>query len=135
MKDLTGINNRIVYRLIAVIPSLVLAMLFQDVGRATAFSGIMGFYLAFVYPALLSIYSKEVLTHTHNIQQTDTIYTNIQFGGLSFFEMNAYQKYQFCINNFCGLLCLSWIKWATVLLGVGLSIYAFILLLLFQDNK
>jgi hypothetical protein len=54
-------STRTVFRLIAALPPLLGASVVSNLGRITNFTGISGFAVAFVFPSLLQIYSKELM--------------------------------------------------------------------------
>ena len=47
------------FRLLAALPPLIAAYFISDIGRAITYTGVSGFILAFIFPALLGIFSKK----------------------------------------------------------------------------
>ena len=62
-----GINesrrSRIIFRIIAAVPPLFAASLVSDLGTITHFAGVSGFAIAFIFPSLLAIFSRRLLTN------------------------------------------------------------------------
>jgi amino acid permease len=65
---------RIYFRMLAAIPSLIGAIFVDNIDLITSFTGLSGFVIALIYPALLSIYSKKTLIGLN--LSTETKYTN-----------------------------------------------------------
>ena len=53
--------HRIIFRIMTVLPAIMCAFCFSNLGEITHFAGLSGFAIAFVYPSLLAYYSKEKL--------------------------------------------------------------------------
>jgi len=53
-------NLRIRFRLLAAIPSIILAIIVRELGTITDYAGTTGFVLAFSFPALLYICSRRL---------------------------------------------------------------------------
>jgi hypothetical protein len=67
--------HRVMFRLLAAIPPIILASIVSDLGRITDYTGITGFGIAFIFPSLLSYYSRISLSNKG--MTTSTIYSNI----------------------------------------------------------
>jgi hypothetical protein len=67
--------HRVMFRLIAAIPALIAASYVSDLGSITDYTGCTGFGIAFIFPALLSYYSFQVLSQKG--LTTNTAYSNI----------------------------------------------------------
>jgi len=52
---------RVRYRILAAVPSLIAAFFVSDLGLISDYTGLAGFAIALLYPALLSMYSKRTL--------------------------------------------------------------------------
>jgi len=55
------LSSKSFFRLISALPPILAASLDDSLGRITNFTGITGFFLAFIFPAILSIRSRIVL--------------------------------------------------------------------------
>ena len=53
--------HRTAFRLLAAVPPMLLALVESNLGEITDFTGLTGFAVAFVFPALLSMYSEQRL--------------------------------------------------------------------------
>jgi amino acid permease len=53
--------HRTVFRVLVVIPAIMCALSFSNLGIITHFAGLAGFAIAFIYPAILAYYSKRVM--------------------------------------------------------------------------
>ena len=53
--------HRMGFRLLAAVPPLLLALVESNLGEITDFTGLTGFAVAFIFPALLSLYSENKL--------------------------------------------------------------------------
>ena len=56
-------RSRIIFRALAAVPPIFAASLVSDLGTITHFAGVSGFAVAFIFPSLLSIYSKKMLVN------------------------------------------------------------------------
>ena len=54
---------RILFRLFSAVPPLFAASFVSDLGTITHFAGVSGFAIAFIFPALLAIFSQRLLTN------------------------------------------------------------------------
>ena len=63
-----------VFRCVAAIPPIFAAFFINDLGKITNFTGVTGFALAFIFPALLSYYSEKLL-HFYGLR-SNTIYSH-----------------------------------------------------------
>lgn len=54
-------HTKVMFRLLASLPPIVAASLLSDLGQVANFTGITGFAVAFVFPAILGIYSKKLV--------------------------------------------------------------------------
>ena len=62
------------FRLLAAVPPILLALVESNLGKITDFTGLTGFAVAFIFPALLSIYSEQRLAELG--LETKTRYTS-----------------------------------------------------------
>ena len=58
------------FRLLAVLPPLLAALFVSSLGVITNFAGVTGFAIAFLFPALLALYSKKLLRAHHVSYET-----------------------------------------------------------------
>ena len=54
-------RQQTLFRLVAVLPPLAAALFVSSLGVITNFAGVTGFAIAFLFPALLALYSKKML--------------------------------------------------------------------------
>lgn len=71
----TRIFTKTFFRLISAIPPILAASIDDSLGRITNFTGITGFFLAFIFPALLSIRSQ-ILLKSKGLS-SETYYSNL----------------------------------------------------------
>lgn len=119
--------NIIIYRLIAVLPAVLVAATGYDLTVITQFTGVCGFYIAYVIPALLSLYSERKLIRRYGIINTNTICT---FGVEELRSSSQLQTSGFvcgalynCLHMYGYVINAAVMKYFTVISGCLLSVY------------
>ena len=69
------LSSKSLFRLLSALPPILAASLDDSLGRITNFTGITGFFLAFIFPAILSIRSKIMLNS--NGLPSETYYSSV----------------------------------------------------------
>ena len=148
----TGTNTAfytIVFRLIAVLPAVLIAATGYDLTIITQFTGICGFYIAYVIPALLSIYSERKLVRRYGISHTHTVCTfgveSMEFvgsggsGGTEAHSLESQESwlvglwlrlfnsclqiYEVCLYSYGYCINTLFMKYFTIIAGCILSVY------------
>jgi hypothetical protein len=130
-------RGTVFFRLMAVLPAIVVAAVVKELAVITSFTGLAGFSIAFIIPALLAMRSEQMVVD-RGVPCADTQYNVFRESDWAkrVPSRDAFwaDRLGFSVNvvllKLSALLSNITVKWASIAVGVALSIYVFYSLLI-----